>query len=138
MACVLLVNKEKIKEPKNWFSNVMKLDDEWEKDEYLSGYTIGSIYLSELEDFYRFEDMENERFVYWETEEWLALAGDNEIIYGYYSEDSLAAEFIHIKASECIREYREYFEDEDDNVDEGALPVFHSWVDVAFYVDKEM
>lgn len=138
MACVLLVSKEKINDPKKWFSNILKSDSEWEKDEYLEEYKNGNIYLSSSDEFYRFEDRANDCFSYWETKKWLDLAEDNEIIYGYYSEDDLSAEFVHIKDSKCIREYRKYSDDESDNVDEGTLPAFASWVDVAAYVDKEM
>ncbi len=38
--------------------------------------------------------MANDCFSYWETAKWLELAEDNEIIYGYYSEDDLSAEFV--------------------------------------------
>lgn len=138
MACVLLVSKANIAYPKEWFSSVMKIDGEWEKDEQLEEYKNGSIYFSCSESFYRFEDFANDCFTYWETEEWICLAGDNEIIYGYYSEDDLSAEFVHIKNSKCVREYRVYSDDESSNVDKGNMPEFKSWIDVAKFVDKEM
>ncbi|MCI8669945.1 MAG: hypothetical protein HFI34_10585 [Lachnospiraceae bacterium] len=140
MACVLLVRKEKIEDPKQWFSAVFEMEDEWKEDVYLEGFKNDSIYFSESENgnFYRFEDMEESYFVYLETKAWLDIAGEHEIIYGFYSDDNLSAEFIHIKDSKCIREYREYYDDEDGNVDKGTLPEFDSWVDVAGYVDESM
>ena len=140
MACVLLVSKEKIKDPKYWFSTAFEIEGEWKEEEYQEGFKNDSIYFSESEDgnFYRFEDMQESYFIYLKTKAWLDIAGEHEIIYGFYSDDDLSAEFIHIKNSKCIREYREYCDNEDCNVDEGALPEFDSWVDVAEYVDEKM
>ena len=138
MACVLLVKKDKIKDGMKWFNEVMEIDSPWEKDLVLKGYKNGSIYFVEFEDFYRFEDFSNEYFAYWEMESWFLVAGEHEIMYGYYSEDELAAEFIHIKDGECIREYKTYYDMPEDNVDEGDLPEFEDWVDVSAYVDSKM
>ncbi len=138
MACVLLVSKENIENPKNWFNSTFEIDGEWKKDKHLEGFKNDTIYFSESEDFYRFEDFANSYFTYWDTETWIDLAKEHEMIYGYYSEDDLSAEFIHIKNSKCIREYREYFDEEDSNVDQGDSPEFDSWVDVARYVDENM
>nr|MBP3599088.1 hypothetical protein [Eubacterium sp.] len=136
MACVLLVSKEKVKDPKKWFSAEMDIDYQWEKD--LGGYQSGSIHFSGIEGFYRFEDFQNDYFTYWGMDSWFSVAGDNEIIYGFYSEDNLSAEYVHIKNGECIREYRSYFDWPEENVDEGDSPEFDDWVAVSMYVDREM
>lgn len=80
--------------------------------------------------------MSEDRFYGWSTESWMRLAGEKELIYGYYTEDTLEAEFVHIKNGKCIRDYREYSEEVE--TDEGDIPKFQNWVDVASYVDGEM
>ena len=136
---ILLVEKKNITDPMKWFADAMGFEGEWEKDSYLAGYKLvvhnDTFYYSDTENYYRFEDMSNYNFEYWETESWLELAEDREIIYGYFSDDELSAEFIHIKEGKCIREFREYFDDKESNVDIGTLPEFNSWVDVASYVE---
>lgn len=133
---VILVEKKNITDSMKWFSEAMGLEGEWEKDPHLSGYTHkDNFYYCDTENYYRFEDFSDYNFVYWDIESWLQLAEDREIIYGYFSDDDLSAEFIHIKGGKCIREFREYFDDADSNIDMGTLPQFDSWVDVASYVE---
>lgn len=136
---VLLVEKKNITDPMKWFEDTMGFHGEWEKDPYLSGYKITdrdyTFYYCDAENYYRFVDYSDYSFVYWDTEAWIELAQDREIIYGYFSDDELSAEFIHIRDGKCIREFREYYDDSDSNVDLGKLPKFDSWVDVASYVE---
>ncbi|MDE7414980.1 MAG: hypothetical protein K2N44_01465 [Lachnospiraceae bacterium] len=137
---VLLVEKTDIPDPMKWFCDTMGFQGEWEKDPHLKGYQFADhgdiFYYCDNGDYYRFEDFSNYNFVYWETKTWLDLAQNREIIYGHFSDDELSAEFIHIKDGKCIREFREYFDDADSNVDLGTLPEFASWVDVASYVEQ--
>jgi len=92
-------------------------------------------YYCNTEKYHKFDDYSNYHFVFWDTESWIEFAQDREIIYGHFSDDELSAEFLHIKGGKCIREFREYFDDEGSNVNVGALPKFDSWVDVASYVE---
>ena len=137
---VLLVEKTNISDPMKWFCDTMEIQGEWQKDPHLDGYKIkdrdSEFYYCDTENYYRFEDFSNFYFEFQETEEWLNIAQGRELIYGYFSDDDLSAEFIHIKNGECIREFREYSDYEEDNVDLGTSPKFDSWVDVASYVDR--
>ena len=85
---ILLVEKKNITDPMKWFADVMGFEGEWEKDSYLAGYKLvvhnDTFYYSDTENYYRFEDMSNYNFEYWETESWLKLAEDREIIYGHF------------------------------------------------------
>ena len=136
---IILVEKKNIADPMKWFQDTMGFEGEWEKDPYLKGYNLviqnDTFYYCDTEDYYRFDDRSNYNYVYWDTEAWLDFAQDREVIYGHFSDDELSAEFLHIKDGKCIREFREYFDDEDSNVDIGTLPKFNSWVDVASYVE---
>lgn len=136
---IILVEKKNIIDPMKWFADVTGFKGEWKKDPYLNGHNLvvhnDTFYYCDTEKYYRFEDCSNYNFVYWDTESWLAFARDREIIYGHFSDDELSAEFLHIKDGKCIREFREYFDDEDCNVDIGTLPKFASWIDVANYVE---
>ena len=137
---VLLVEKTNISDPMKWFCDTMGIQGEWQKAPHLDGYTIkerdSEFYYCDTENYHRFEDFSNFYFEFQETEEWLNIAQGRELIYGYFTDDDLSAEFIHIKNGECIREFREYSEYEEDNVDLGTLPKFDSWVDVASYVER--
>ena len=135
MPSIFLV-KEKLKNPKEWYDNVMGNKDEWEYDAILKKYYTGNVYLLEREDATAFEDMAETEFFGWSTDSWLKVAGEKELIYGHYNSSALEAEFIHIKDGQCIREYAEY--DGEIDVNEGVEPRFENWVDVASYVDKKL
>lgn len=141
MASVFVI-KGKMDTPMEWYSREMGNDSPWEFDDILKMYHIsgsfGDVYLKEREDSVSFEDMSENEFFGWETSSWIALAGDKELIYGYYSDDSCSAEFVHIRNGECIRDYRVYDFDGEIDTDEGDSPKFDSWIDVAEYVDKKM
>lgn len=92
--------------------------------------------MEEREDRVSFEDMSENEFFGWDTSSWITLAGDKELIYGYYSEDNCSAEFVHIRDGACVRDYRIYESEVD--TDEGADPSFDGWTDVAEYVDKNL
>ncbi len=136
---IILVEKKNIDDPMKWFADAMGFQGEWQKDPHLPGYCLvldnSTFYYCDTEKYYRFEDFSDYQFTYWDTKSWLELAQDRELIYGHFSDDELSAEFIHIKNGQCIREFREYFDDEDSNVNTGTLPEFNSWVDVASYVE---
>lgn len=125
MASVFRIEKKNIDNPQEWY------EETW-------GGPLEDNGLSEQDDYYIFEDLGEELFMFVPIEEWLDIAGDNHLIFGYYSEDSLSAEFIEIKNGKCIREYRQYYDAPEDNVDEGGEPVFEDWVDVASYVDSKL
>ena len=135
MASILII-KEKIKNPKEWYDKVMQNSVEWEYDEILKSYHVRNVYLTEKENSVSFEDMSEEVFFGWETSAWIEVADNKELIYGYYNDCNCYAEFVHIKNRKCIRDYREY----DDGIDtnEGNIPEFNNWVDVASYVDEKM
>ena len=135
MASILII-KEKIKNPKEWYDKVMQNSTEWEYDEILESYHVGNVYLSEKENSVSFDDMSEEVFFGWETSAWIEVADKKELLYGYYDECNCCAEFVHIKNGRCIRDYREY----DDGIitNKGNTPEFNSWVDVASYVDEKM
>lgn len=135
MASVFVI-KGKMDTPMEWYSREMRCDSDWEFDDVLKNYHIGDVYFSENKDRVSFEDMSENEFFGWETSSWIALAGDKELIYGYYSEDSGSAEFIHIKNGECIRDYRAY--DFEVDTDEGTSPKFDNWTDVAKYIDEKL
>lgn len=135
MASVFII-KEKIVNPKEWYDKVMENNENWEYDEILQSNHTGNVYLTEEENQILFEDMSEEVFFGWETSEWIKVADNKELIYGYYDDDNCCAEFVHIKNGKCIREYREY--DDGIDTDEGNVPKFMSWIDVASYVDEEM
>ena len=137
---VLLVEKTNISDPMKWFCDTMEIQGEWQKDPHLDGYKIeerdSEFYYCDTENYHRFEDFSNFYFVGWDTETWLNIAQGRVLIYGYFSDDDLSAEFIHFKNGECIREFREYSDYEEDNIDLGISPKFDSWVDVASYVER--
>ena len=125
MASVFRIEKKNITDPREWFKNA------WSSE-------LSESEISEIDDYYVFEDFSEELFMYSSTETWIRIAGDNHLIFGCYSEDSLAAEFIEIQNGECIREYRTYFDMPDNNADIGEVPDFSSWVDVATFVDSKL
>lgn len=126
MASVIKIGKKNISDPRQWF--IENWDRELESDGYVDE-------LSEKEDYYVFEDFSEETFWYTDTDKWLELAGDSHLIYGSYSEDMLAAEYIEIKDGKLIREFRVYSDDDSDDVDMGEEPAFDDWVDVSVIVD---
>ena len=132
----IFIIKDKMKNPKEWYDKVMGNQQEWEYDENINQSRAGNVYLVEREDSVAFEDVSDMEFYGWGTESWVKLAAGKELIYGYYSEDMLEAEFVHIKDGKCIRDYRVY--DSEVDTDEGDEPEFESWVDVASYVDRHM
>lgn len=125
MSSVFRIEKSNIENPQEWYKDKWKC--ELELDQF-----------SETEEYYVFEDINEELFMFTETENWIKIAGANHLIFGYYSEDSLSAEFVEIVNGKCIREYREYYDEEEDNVDIGDEPAFESWIDVASYVDSKL
>jgi hypothetical protein len=125
LASVFRIEKKNITNPKEWFKNA------W-------GRELSEAEISETEDFYVFEDFSEELFMYSSTENWARIAGDNHLIFGCYSEDAMAAEFIEIQNGKCIREFRTYFDMPEDNADIGEIPIFSSWVDVASFVDLNL
>lgn len=135
MSCIFII-KEELENPEEWYNKEIGNDKEWEYDKILMTYHTGSVYLIEEDDYTAFEDHSESLFVSWETSRWIELAAGRELIYGYYSEDWLAAEFVHIKDGVCIRDYREY--DGKAEEDYGEEPKFKNWVDVASYVDQYM
>lgn len=135
MSCVFMI-KEGMEDPKEWYNKEIGCDADWEYDKILQKYHTGSIYLIEEDDYTAFVDLSESLFVSWETSTWIELAAGRELMYGYYSEDLLEAEFVHIKNGVCIRDYREY--DREVEEDCGEVPKFENWVDVASYVDKYM
>lgn len=141
MASVFVI-KGKVDMPMEWYSREMGIDSPWEFDDILKMYRnlgrFGYVYLKESEDSVSFEDMSENEFFGWETSSWIALAGDKELIYGYYSDDSCSAEFVHIRNGECIRDYRVYDFDGEIDTDESVSPEFDSWIDVAEYVDEKL
>lgn len=132
----IFVLKEKITSPMEWYSRMMKKTGEWEFDNLLETYHLGSVYLFESSDSVSFDDMSEDEFFGWEVSSWIALADGKELIYGYYNEDSGNAEFVHIKNGKCIREYRVYGSETE--TDEGVAPAFTCWMDVAEYVDENL
>ena len=135
MASVFII-KEKINNSKEWYDKVMQNDEKWEYDDILESYHTGNVYLTEKENSTSFEDMSEEVFFGWETSSWIEAADNKELIYGFYNEDNCCAEFVHIKDGKCIRDYREYDNEIDTN--EGNIPEFNNWIEVAGYVDEEM
>lgn len=135
MASIFVV-KGKIETPMEWYARVMKYDSKWEFDGILGFYHLGEVYIKEDSDRVSFEDMSENEFFGWDTSSWIALADGKELMYGYYSDDSGSAEFIHIKNGECIREYRVY--DFEVDIDMGSTPGFDNWTDVAKYVDENL
>ena len=93
----IFVLKEKITSPMEWYSRMMKKTAEWEFDNLLETYHLGSVYLFESSNGVSFDDMSEEEFFGWKVSSWIALADGKELIYGYYNEDSGNAEFVHIK-----------------------------------------
>lgn len=132
----VFVIKGKVDMPMEWYSREMRIDSTWEFNDILKMYHIGEIYFKESEDSVSFEDFSENEFSGWDTSSWIALAGDKELIYGYYSDDNGSAEFVHIRNGECIRDYRVY--DVEIDTDEGVSPKFDSWTDVADYVDRKL
>lgn len=139
---VLLIEKKNIADPMEWFREEHNLEENWQKDPILKGYTLTSrgdtfYYCSanDTETFFRFEDLSNNYFEFVETAALIDLAQGRELILGYFSDDNLSAEFVHIKDGRCIREFREYSDAPEDNVDYGTEPPFASWVDVASYME---
>lgn len=134
MSCIFKISN--VTEPMKWYIENLNASGEWEYDEILKQYRLDTIYLTVKEQAALFEDGGNQAFFGWDTSAWLALAGDNELVYSCYSEDTLEAEFIHIVQGTCVREFREYGGEID--TDEGTLPAFESWVDVASYADEHL
>lgn len=137
MASVFVI-KGKVDMPMEWYSREMGNDSPWEFNDILKMHHIGDVYFKESEDCVSFEDFSENEFFGWDTSSWIALAGDKELIYGYYSDDSGSAEFVHIRNGECIRDYRVYDFDAEIDTDEGVSPEFDSWTDVADYVDRKL
>lgn len=135
MASIFAI-KGKMEKPMEWYSRESGSSSDWEYDDILKMHHIGDVYIKECEDSVSFEDMSENEFFGWDTSSWLALAGNKELIYGYFSEDSGSAEFVHIRDGECVRDYRIY--DFEVDTDEGASPEFDGWTDVARYVEEEM
>lgn len=83
------------------------------------------------------EDFSGTQLFGWETDSWVELAGQEELIYAYYDEN-LNAEFIHVKDGVCVRAYMQY--DGEVDTDEGKDPVtsISKWSDVADYIDEHM
>ena len=135
MASVFVI-KGKMEMPMEWYSREMGSEFNWEFDNIMQSHHIGDVYIKECEDSVSFEDLSENEFFGWETASWLALAGGKELIYGYYSQDSCSAEFVHIRNGECIRDYRVY--DFEVDTEEGTSPEFDGWTDVAQYVDEKL
>ncbi len=135
MASIFII-KSKMVDPKEWYDKEMENDIPWEYDENLKAYHAGDIYLSVKNNRVSFEDLSEAEFFGWDIDTWIKLSQGNELLYGYYNEDNLEAEFVHIKKGKCIRDYRVY--DGEVETDEGDTPEFEDWVDVATFVDEEM
>lgn len=125
-----------MKEPKEWYDTEVGNDIAWEYDKILDSYHAGYIYMSVRDDSVAFQDMSELMFMGWDRSAWIELADGNELRYGYYNEDNLEAEFVHIKDGKCVRDYREY--DGEVESDEGTLPVFTDWVDVSMFIDENL
>lgn len=67
---------------------------------------------------------------------WKRLADAGDLLYGFYNEDAIEAEFIHIRDGACVREYRAYGGEIE--IDEGTFPAFEDWADVCAYIDKTL
>lgn len=133
----IFIVKEKMENPKEWYDSMMNNREVWKFDDNLNSYHTRSVYLQERVDEVAFEDMSEEEFFGWDTESWVTVAGEKELVYGYYNDSMMTAEFIYIKDGKCIREYRVY--DGELDTDEGEDIIgFESWVDVASYVDGHM
>ena len=65
------------------------------------------------------------------------MAGEKELVYGYYNDSMREAEFIQIKDGKCIREYRVYDGETDTDKGEDVI-AFESWIDAASYIDSHM
>ena len=131
--CVFVI-KEEMENPMEWYDKEIGNDADWEYNKILNAYHTGSVYLAEGDDYTSFQDHANFLFVSWDVSDWIKIASGRELIYGYYSEDLLEAEFTHIKNGECIRNYRVYDGEVEEDI--GELPKFDSWVNVASYVDS--
>lgn len=127
--------KEKIEKPMEWYSKNMKCASQWEFDEQLKAYHLGPIYIKQCDDTTSFEDMSENEFFGWDTSSWIELAGNKELIYGYYNDDG-STEFVHIKDGLCIRDYRMY--DFELDTDEGSSPEFEDWDDVCNFIDDNL
>ena len=136
MASIFIV-KEKMENAKEWYDSVMNNKGVWKYDDTLKAYYTQSVYLLERTDETAFEDMSEEEFFGWGTESWITIADEKELLYGYYNDSMMTAEFIQIKDGKCIREYRVYDGELDTDKGEDVIG-FESWVDVASYVDKHM
>lgn len=132
----IFIIKSKIENPTEWYDRKFANDIEWEEDEFLESYHAGDIYISVKDEMVSVEDMSELTFLDWDTEAWINLAEGRELMYGYYSEEQLEAEFVHVKDGRCIRNYREYAGEIE--ADEGDEPHFENWVDVSMYVDEKM
>ncbi len=132
----VMILEAKLKNPQEWYDQKLENDIPWEYDEIEESYHSGSVYLSTDKGRTAFEDLSESVFFGWSTEEWKALAGENELLYGSYSEDTIEAEFIHIRDGACVREYREY--DGEIEADTGEAPVFEDWADVCAYIDENL
>lgn len=132
MASVMVV-KGLTEEPMEWYSDRMNAEEDWQKDEISGRWHLGEVYLTPQEDGALFEDQDETEFFGWETEEWLQLAGEQELIYGSFDEDNGNAEFVHIQNGRCVRDYR--MTDFEVDTDEGQEPCFGDLEDVADLVD---
>ncbi len=135
MASIFII-KSKMVDPKEWYDKEMGNDIPWNYDERLKAYRAGEICLSVKNKGVCFEDLSQTEFFGWDTNSWIELSQGNELLYGYYDDDNLEAEFVHIKQGKCIREYREYGGEVE--TDEGDTPEFEHCMDVAKFVDEEM
>lgn len=127
--------KGEIENPMEWYSKKMQEEPQWEYDERLKAYHSGAVYLKQTEDAVFFEDMSENEFFGQDTAMWMELADKKELVYGCYDDDG-NAEFVHIKAGQCVREYRMY--DFELDTDEGSSPEFEVWEDVCDFVDEHL
>lgn len=132
----IFVIKERVENPKEWYDKAMGNNEEWVYDSIQKLYHTGSVYLIERENETAFDDFAETEFFGWSTENWCKLAGEKELVYGYYNDDAMEAEYVHIKGGVCVREYSEYEGEVD--TDEGDEPEFENWISVASYVDREL
>lgn len=132
MASILII-KENLKNPMEWYSAQMKQNAPWELDENCQAYHQGSVYMKQKDGIVFFEDLSENEFFGWETASWIAMAQGKELIYGYYDEDNGNAEFVHIQNGMCVRDFRMF--DFETDTDEGNPPSFEYLDDVAEFVD---
>ena len=132
----LFVIKADLKNPQEWYDQKFENTVPWEYDETQAAYRSGSVYLSERRGCTAFEDLSESVFYGWPTENWKRLADAGDLLYGFYNEDAIEAEFIHIRDGACVREYRAYGGEIE--IDEGTFPAFEDWADVCAYIDETL